>query len=262
MYPMKKSLTVVKIGGNIIEDPKALSEFMDMFSAVKGLKVLVHGGGKKATQLSKQLGVSTTMVNGRRITSLESLKIAIMVYAGLVNKSIVAGLQARGCDALGFSGADGNTISATKRSVDKVDFGYVGDVTKVNSEAISKIISSGFTPVFCALTHDSNGQLLNTNADTIAAEVAAALSGTYNVSLYYCFEKNGVLRNVEDDTSVIEQINLKSYQDLLSSGIISEGMLPKMENCFYALKNKVSKVCIGNIYMIGADEELYTTITL
>lgn len=259
---MKETLVVIKIGGNIIEDTIALEAILESFASLKGPKILVHGGGKKATELGNKLGISTTMVNGRRVTTSESLELAVMVYAGLVNKNIVAQLQGKGCDALGLSGADANVVLAKKRRVKEINFGYVGDVSKVNSQVISKFLYANFSPVFCALSHDGHGQLLNTNADTIAAEIASSMSEEFEVTLFYCFEKKGVLKNVDDADSVIKNITKESYKELLATNTISEGMLPKIDNCFYALHNQVSKVCIGNLHMIGGKEKLFTTITL
>lgn len=259
---MKQKLSVVKIGGNLIEDPEGFEHVMELFSKMEGNKILVHGGGKKATEMGEKLGIETNMVNGRRITDADTLDIAVMIYGGLVSKKIVAQLQAFGTDAIGMSGADANAIRAHKRPVIKVDFGLVGDVDTVNTYAIFKLLQAGFTPIFCALTHDGNGQLLNTNADTIAAELAIAMSDQFDTTLYFCFEKKGVLQDVEDENSVIHHIDSKGYDELLAYGIISDGMLPKMHNCFYALRNKVSKVCVGNSSMLEAGNPEYTTLTL
>ena len=259
---MKQKLSVVKIGGNLIEDPNGFEHVMGLFSKMEGNKILVHGGGKKATEIGEKLGIETKMVNGRRITDAETLDIAVMVYGGLMSKRIVAQLQALVTDAIGMSGADANAIRAHKRPVLKVDFGLVGDVNTVNTYAIFKLLQAGFTPIFCALTHDGNGQLLNTNADTIAAELAIAMSDQFETTLYYCFEKKGVLQDVEDENSVIHHIDSKGYDELLAYGIISDGMLPKMHNCFYALRNHVSKVCVGNSSMLEAGNPEYTTLTL
>jgi len=259
---MKPRLTVVKIGGNVIENASMLSSFLIAFAALPGHKILVHGGGKLAAQLADKLGVASQLIGGRRITNAETLKITTMVYAGAVNKNIVASLQASHCNAIGLSGADGNTIKAHKRPVKEIDFGYVGDVESVNSKTITTLLEAKIVPVFCALTHDGNGQLLNTNADTIASEIAIALSSSYDTSLYYCFEKKGVLQDVADDNSVITAINSKTYTDLLHQKIISDGMLPKLENCFHALHNKVTKVCLGDATMITSTAKLYTTIRL
>ncbi|WP_228236252.1 acetylglutamate kinase [Allomuricauda sp. M10] len=259
---MKQKLSVIKIGGNLIEDPKGFEHVLGLFSKMEGNKILVHGGGKKATELGNKLGIESQMVNGRRITDPETLDIAVMVYGGLVSKNIVAKLQALGTDAIGMSGADANTIHAHKRPIKKVDFGLVGDVDKVNAYAIFKLLQAGFTPIFCALTHDGRGQLLNTNADTIAAELAIAMSEQFETTLYYCFEKKGVLQDVEDENSVIKHIDSKTYDELLAYGIIADGMLPKLHNCFYALRNHVAKVCVGNSEMLDQSNVEYTTLTL
>ncbi|WP_222981811.1 acetylglutamate kinase [Flagellimonas meishanensis] len=259
---MKQKLSIVKIGGNLIEDTARLSHMLSLFSKMGGNKILVHGGGKKATEIGNKLGVEAKVVNGRRITDAKSLDVAIMVYGGLVNKNIVAQLQAFGTNALGMSGADGNAIQAYKRPVKEVDFGLVGDVKNVNTYGIFQLLQAGFTPTFCALTHDGKGQLFNTNADTIAAELAIGLSNQFETTLYYCFEKKGVLSNVDDENSVIPTIDSKKYDSLLAEGIIADGMLPKMHNCFYALRNRVAKVCIGDDAMLREGNSNFTTLTL
>ncbi|WP_437396582.1 acetylglutamate kinase [Flagellimonas lutimaris] len=259
---MKQKLSIVKIGGNLIEDTQGFKHVLDLFSKMDGNKILVHGGGKKATELANQLGIESKMVNGRRITNAETLDIALMIYGGLFSKRIVAQLQALGTDAIGMSGADADAIRAHKRPKKNVDFGFVGDVDVVNTYAILKLLQAGFTPIFCALTHDGKGQMLNTNADTIAAELAIAMSDQFETTLYYCFEKKGVLQDIEDENSVIQHIDSKGYDELLAYGIIADGMLPKMHNCFYALRNEVSKVCVGNTNMLEADNSDYTTLTL
>lgn len=258
----KEALTIVKIGGNVIEDPKTLTAFLELFSRLDSLKILVHGGGKQATIVGEQMGVKTKMAGGRRITDSRSLDIAIMVYAGLINKNLVAGLQARGCNALGISGADGNSIYAVRRPVREIDYGYAGDVVGVNNRTISNLLGAGFIPVFCALTHDGQGQMLNTNADTIASEVAIGLSLKYETTLYYCFEKAGVLADRDDDSSVIREIDSAEYRKLSETGTISDGMLPKLQNCFHALEQKVSRVCIGDIRMLQPGHSLFTTLKL
>ncbi|SFU37884.1 N-acetylglutamate kinase [Pustulibacterium marinum] len=256
-------LKVIKIGGNIIENETALEAFLTDFATIEGPKILVHGGGKLATQLAEKLGIETQMVEGRRITDAETLKVIIMVYGGFANKTIVAKLQAKDCNAIGLSGADGNAITAVKRPVKTIDYGFVGDIESVNSKTISALLESGLTPVFCAISHDGNGQLFNTNADTIASTIATGMSSLYDVALYYCFEKNGVMKDINDDDSVIEHINAENYQKLLDDKIIIDGMIPKLHNAFEALKQNVSKVCIGNTKMILEKEGAkHTTITL
>jgi acetylglutamate kinase len=222
----------------------------------------VHGGGKRATDYGKRLGIETKMVDGRRITDAQSLDVAVMVYAGLVNKNIVARLQAYNCNAIGLSGADANTIIAIKRPVKNIDYGFVGDVEVVNTKSIAQLIRADLVPVFCALTHDGMGQLLNTNADTIASEVAIAMSQTFDTTLYYCFEKKGVLRSILDENSVIKSINQESYQKLKQQNIVADGMLPKLDNSFHALNKDVQRVCIGDITMLEPKAKLFTTITL
>jgi acetylglutamate kinase len=259
---MKQKLSIIKIGGNIIEDQEYLSQFLKLFAQLEGRKILVHGGGKRATDLGKRLGIVSKMVEGRRITDAHSLELVVMVYAGLVNKNIVAQLQANNSNAIGLSGADANTVIAVKRPVNKLDFGFVGDIVDVNAGSISVLLNAEFVPVFCALTHDTNGQLYNTNADTIASEVAIAMSQAYDTTLYYCFEKKGVLRSVTDEDSVIQKINRENYQKLKQDKIVADGMLPKLDNCFHALNKEVQRVCIGDISMFEPEAQLFTTITL
>lgn len=259
---MKNKLSIVKIGGNIIENESELAKFLGLFSKIESPKILVHGGGKKANRVLQKMGIEPKMENGRRITDLESLDVAIMVYGGLTNKKIVAKLQSLNCNAIGMSGADANTIKAYKRPVKEIDYGFAGDVKTVNSKNISALLSIGLTPVFCALTHDQKGQLLNTNADTIASELAIGMSSGFETTLYYCFELNGVLRNFEDKSSVIKNIDSNSYAGLISNGIIADGMLPKMHNCFHALKNGVKEVRIGNLALFEKENTNYTTVVL
>jgi acetylglutamate kinase len=258
----KRSLQVIKIGGNIINDKENLSSFILDFSRMEGLKILIHGGGNKATEMANDLGLQPKMIGGRRITDEANLDIVTMVYAGLLNKNIVSQLQFNNCNAIGLSGADANCIQAHKRVVKDIDYGFAGDVDEVNSEAIKLFLENKMIPVFCAITHDTKGQLLNTNADTISSEIAKALSNHYKVELVYCFEKNGVLEDVNHDNSVIEQINIETYKDLKKKNIIAEGMLPKLKNCFEALENGVSKVIIGNPKVISDKNQKYTTLTL
>ena len=251
-----KKLYIIKIGGNIIDNAIALDKFLVNFSIIDGLKLLIHGGGKTASEFAKKLGVSQAMVNGRRITDIETLKITTMVYAGLINKQIVASLQSKKVNAIGLSGADANMIQSTKRKMLDIDYGFVGDidVSGVNSEMLSFFIEQEMVPVFSAITHDGNGQLLNTNADTIASALASALSKKYDVQLNYCFEKNGVLENLEDKNSVIKTMTKTKYKQLLSDGTISKGMIPKLDNAFVAIQNGVQSVVIAH-----ADELLNTT---
>ncbi|UJH66267.1 acetylglutamate kinase [Allomuricauda sp. SCSIO 65647] len=259
---MKQHLSILKIGGNIIEDDAELDKLLKLFAEMDNPKILVHGGGKKATALLPKLGITPKMVNGRRITDAATLDVVLMVYGGLVNKKIVAQLQALNCNAIGMSGADGNSIQAHKRPVKNVDYGFAGDVDSINADLIKNLLHLGITPIFCALTHDQKGQLLNTNADTIASELAMGLGNDFEVILYYCFEKNGVLRDISDEDSIIQRINSKSYQKLLSEGVISEGMLPKLHNGFHALNNGVNEVRIGNLALFEKENSNYTTLVL
>lgn len=254
-------LSVVKIGGNVIEEEALLLSFLSDFAQMKEPKILVHGGGKKATAMAQQMDVPVKMVDGRRITDAKNLDIITMLYGGKINKNIVAQLQALGCNAVGLSGADGNAIQATKRPVNTIDYGFVGDVKRVNSEFFKMLLDGRFTPVCCAITHDQNGQLLNTNADTIASTLSQALSDHFEVSLWYCFEKQGVLENIDDDNSVISTITPQKYQSLKAAQVIHSGMIPKIDNCFDALENGLSQVKIGAPEMI-AGNTLHTTLIL
>lgn len=281
-------ITVIKIGGNVIDNSKTFHQFLKDFSELKGLKILVHGGGKAATKLSDELGVEAKVIDGRRITDIESLRIVTMVYAGLISKNIVAQLQAAGCNAIGLSGPDGNLITARKRPIQKVlslgedlgeatpfggdlegavsfeedlsetirsgensnetmDYGFVGDLhsSSVNLKSLTGLLDQGFIPVFSAITHDGNGQLLNTNADTVASAIAVALAAEYDTSLVYCFEKKGVLQDVEDEDSVIREMNFGDFNSLKEQQLIAGGMLPKLLNAFEAIKNGVKEVYIG-----------------
>ena len=259
---LKEKLSIIKIGGNIIEDDTSLDAFLKLFSNLEGKKILVHGGGKSATNMASKLGIESKMVNGRRITDKETLEVITMVYGGLVNKNMVAKLQALQIDAIGLTGADINSIKSNKRQVTNIDYGFVGDVKEVASNSIDRLIKANFTPVFCAITHDGNGQLLNTNADTIASQVAIGMSKKYDTTIYYCFELNGVLRDINDQNSVIKYLNINTYNKLLKDGNIADGMIPKLENCFDALKNGVSKVNMGNTNMFTKENDNFTSITI
>ncbi|WDF69363.1 acetylglutamate kinase [Sphingobacterium oryzagri] len=245
---MGSVLNVIKIGGNVIDDETQLQDFLEKFAALQGKKILVHGGGKVATRVANGLGIEAKMIDGRRVTDAAMLDIVTMVYAGLTNKKVVSLLQRFGCDALGLSGADGNTIKAVKRPVREIDYGYVGDilVDSVNSLSVKKFLEAGYTPVFSAITHNGIGQLLNTNADTIASALAVSLSKIYDTSLIYCFEKNGVLRDVTDEHSVIPTIKANEFDELKAAGVIYEGMIPKLENAFHAIGKGVKNVYIGH----------------
>jgi len=258
----KQKLHIVKIGGNIINDDGALRSFLKDFSVLEGLKILIHGGGNKATEIASEMGLKPKMIRGRRVTDEANLEVVTMVYAGLLNKKVTAILQQNNCNAMGLSGVDANCILAHKRIVTAIDYGFAGDIDAVNSETINMFLQHNITPVFCAITHDKKGQLLNTNADTIASEVAIAMSNLFNVELSYVFELKGVLSIIEDRNSVIKDINLQKYKQLAEQNIISDGMLPKMDNCFNALKKGVQKVKIGNASLIKNTTDLYTTLSL
>ena len=239
-----EKLTIIKVGGKLVEVEATLHQLLDDFAALSGYKVLVHGGGRSATRLATRLGIESRMVNGRRITDAETLNVVTMVYGGLVNKNIVAGLQARGINALGLTGADVNVIRSQKRPVQEVDYGFVGDVKQVNAPLLADLIRKGIVPVMAPLTHDGEGHLLNTNADTIAGETAKALAGLFDVTLVYCFEKRGVLRDENDDESVIPTIRREEFRQLVAEGVIQGGMIPKLENSFQALDAGVAEVII------------------
>lgn len=239
-------INVVKIGGNVIDDPDALSDFVSIFSQLRGPKILVHGGGKEATRLSKTLGIETTMIEGRRVTDRATLDVVTMTYAGLINKRIVAMLQATGCDALGFSGADGNLIKATRRPATPIDYGFVGDINPadVNDRLIRTLLECGVTPVVCAICHDGFGTLLNCNADSVASAVAIAVSRIAPTVLTYCFEKAGVLTDVDDDSTVIPLITKDSFETLKANGTVAKGMIPKLTNALDSASKGVTEVRI------------------
>jgi acetylglutamate kinase len=259
---MKPKLRVIKIGGNIIEDKMMLIQFLKDFVKLKGPKILVHGGGKAATNLAHSMGLQPKLIDGRRITDADNLEVIVMTYAGLINKNIVVKLQQYNCDALGFTGADASIVIAKKREVKAIDYGYVGDVTRVDANKINLFLENNITPVLCAITHDGKGQLLNTNADTIASEVAAALTSLFEVELLYIFEKKGVLKSITDDDDVISHINKTTYQQLIKERVITDGMLPKIKNCFDALDKNVSRVLIGDINLIREGNKVFTTLSL
>ncbi len=240
-----EQLYIIKIGGNIIDDAKRLEHFLEQFAAVQGHKILVHGGGKLATKLAEQMGIQQQMVEGRRITDAETLKIVTMVYAGYVNKNIVAKLQSKGVNAIGITGADGGMIRAHKRVHATIDYGFVGDIDAVDSIKVHQLIEQNLTIVLAPITDDGNGQLLNTNADTIAQEIAKSMSHLYTTSLIYSFEKKGVLTDINDDNSVIPVITPTLYQQLKSDNKIFAGMLPKLDNAFSAIQAGVKQVIIG-----------------
>ncbi len=241
-----QKINVVKIGGNVIDDPAALAAFVEIFSGMEGPKILVHGGGKEATRLSKDMGIETTMIDGRRVTDRATLDIVTMTYAGLINKRIVAMLQAEGCNALGFSGADGNIIKASRRPANPIDYGFVGDIDPkdVNDNLIKILLEAGITPVVCAICHDGSGTLLNCNADSVAAAMAIGCSRIAPTVLTYCFEKAGVLADVDDEASVIPLITNENFKTLKESGVIAKGMIPKLTNALDSASKGVKEVRI------------------
>ncbi len=240
------SIKVIKIGGNVVDNPDALKRFITDFASLPGKKILVHGGGKEATRLSARLDIPTTMIEGRRVTTRETLDVVTMVYAGLVNKRVVSMLQEAGCNAIGLSGADGNVIKATRRKPNPIDYGYVGDIdpANVNAEFIGTLLEAGVTPVFCAITHDGNGTLLNCNADTIASSVALGASRIESTDLIFCFEQKGVMRDIDDPESLIPHITPPLYAELKASGVVNKGMVPKIDNAFAAIEAGVNSVTI------------------
>jgi acetylglutamate kinase len=258
----KSEVTIYKIGGGIIDDAAELSEFLKLLAQVSGPKILVHGGGKGASTMMRELGLTPQLINGRRVTDAATLDIVTMFYAGKTNKQVVAELQREGINALGLSGADGNVIQGIKRPVKEIDYGFVGDLVpaSINAALLQQLLAAGITPVLCPIIHDGQGQLLNTNADTIASAVAVALAEAYTVKLHYCFEKNGVLHDVANEQSVIPEINSAAYAELKEQGIIADGMLPKLENAFAALRQGVSQVIIGHARNIN--NSLHTVLCL
>lgn len=249
-------LFIIKVGGNVIDNPALLQTFIEKFATIPGKKILIHGGGKIATRIGNKLGIESKYVDGRRITDAETIDVVTMVYGGLVNKQLVARLQANQCNAIGLTGADANIIPAVKRPVKTIDYGFVGDVypEQLNIAPLKALLEAGVTPVFAPLTHDGKGQMLNTNADTIASSLAIALSASYAVRLIYCFEKKGVLSDPNDDNAVINLINKEIYQQLLDNKVLSDGILPKLQNAFGAIDNGVKEVLIGH-----ADDVLSNT---
>ncbi len=241
---MKEKLTIVKVGGAVVENDDQLDRLLKDFSAIDGRKILVHGGGRRATDIASKLGIESKMINGRRITDEEMLTVVTMVYGGLVNKNVVAQLQANGVNALGLTGADMNAILSHKRIVKDIDYGYAGDIDKVNGKQLSNLIEHEIVPVMAPLTHDGKGLILNTNADTIAAEVAKALAEFYDVTLIYSFEKPGVMRNPDDNSSMIPVITADDYAQYKADGTISGGMIPKLDNAFGAIQSGVKQVII------------------
>lgn len=245
-----EKLTIVKVGGNLIDNAVALDGFLTAFAEIDGKKMLVHGGGKLATNLSTRLGLETKMVNGRRVTDAENLKIVTMVYAGYVNKNIVSALQSKGIKAIGIAGCDFDIMRAEKRKHPTIDFGFVGDIVKVNAKTLSELIEQEGVPVIAPITHDGNGQLLNTNADSIVTDVAIALSELYEVKLIYSFEKAGVLKSVDNEGDVISELNKNGILKMQKAGTINTGMMPKTDNALKASQNGVEEVFIGNLVAI------------
>lgn len=241
---IKEQLNIIKVGGAVVEDEETLSRLLMSFSSLRGKKILVHGGGKTATEVAAKLGVETQMIDGRRITSADMLKVVTMVYGGLVNKNLVARLQALGVNAIGLTGADMNLIMSMKRPVELVNFGFVGDVKYVNSKALGNLLDAGAVPVLAPLTHDKEGSMLNTNADTIASSVAQAMSQDYSVTLTFCSSIPGVLRDLDDPSSVIKTISRAAFEPMVADGTISAGMIPKLQNAFDAINAGVAKVVI------------------
>lgn len=258
---MKEKLTIIKVGGKIVEEPETLARLLADFAKVEGRKLLVHGGGRSATKMAAQLSIETKMVDGRRITDEAMLEVVTMVYGGLVNKRIVAGLQASGVNAVGLTGADMNVVLSHKRPVKTVDYGWVGDVERVDADSIATLIDGGYCPVIAPLTHDGKGNMLNTNADTMAGEMAKAMAGRYDTTLMFCFEKAGVLRDENDDSSVIGEITPEVYAALKADGIVSGGMIPKLDNAFACVEKGVSGVVITRADLI-ADRTAGTHIKL
>lgn len=250
---MTDRITVVKIGGNVIDDPAALKRFVAEFAALPGAKILVHGGGKVATRLAGKLELEVRMVEGRRITDKGMLDVVTMVYAGLLNKQIVAALQAAGCNAMGLSGADGNAVTARRRSPEPIDYGFVGDIERVDAGLLRRLFEGGITPVFSAIMHDGRGTLLNCNADSVASAVALGVAEVAPTELVFCFEKAGVLRNADDETSLIPRITAESYAELKASGVVSRGMIPKIENALKAVDNGVRRVVIKHAANLSND---------
>lgn len=252
-------LRIVKIGGKLIEDEAKFKEFLEDFARMESPKILVHGGGNFATEIATKLGYQTSMIDGRRITDENTLKVIVMTYGGLINKTLVARLQALGCHAIGLCGADAGSIISERRPVREIDYGFVGDITAINSGFISSLLQQGISPVFSAISATLEGELLNTNGDSVAAELSKAMSGEFLTQLYFCFEKKGVLADAADNNSVIERLDRDSYQRLKQNKVISDGMLPKLHNCFMALESGVSEIFLGDHTLLRKDS-LHTKI--
>lgn len=248
-------IKVIKIGGNVVDNPELLSAFVKDFAALEGPKILVHGGGVMASTIQKALGQTPVMIEGRRVTDADTLRVVTMVYAGWCNKNVVALLQAAGCNALGMSGADANVIRAVKRPATPIDYGFVGDIYPdgINCDLLLKLLAEGITPVLCAINHDGDGNLLNTNADTVSSSIASALAAAADVDLVYCFDKNGVLSDKDDDDSVIPVITPSSYASLKADGVVADGMIPKLDNSFKAIAAGVRSVIIKHAKNLSND---------
>jgi len=261
-------LKVIKIGGKLIDDPVASQQFLEDFAAIKTPKILIHGGGNIATSMSQKMDVPVQQIDGRRITDAATLDIITMAYAGKINKDLVVRLQAMGCNALGLTGADGNSITSKIRDKHPIDFGHVGDPITINTHFLQLLLENDITPVFCAITHDGAGQLLNTNADTVAADVGLAFARraepvevkANSTQLYYCFEKSGVLTDIDDEESLFEELDREAYEKLKRKGIISDGMIPKLDNGFRALELGIDSVHIGKADMISSQPGKHTTL--
>lgn len=247
------TLKVVKIGGKLIEDEAKFSSFLQDFAAIKGPKILVHGGGNLATDLASRLGYETKIIDGRRITDQNSLDVIVMTYGGLINKRIVAKMQGLHCNAIGLCGADGRSVISIKREVKEIDYGFVGDITEINTGFINSLLDEGITPVFSAISCTKEGELLNTNGDSVASEIAIAMSRFYNTHLNFCFEKRGVLADAKDESSVIPVLDRNVYESLKEKKIIGEGMLPKLHNCFNALDKGVSNIYLGDFTLLKSN---------
>ena len=258
---MKNKLTIIKVGGRVLNDKNIFEKFLFNFSKINGKKILVHGGGIIASNYLIRLGIVPKLINGRRITDEKTLDVSIMTYAGLINKTIVSNLQKNNCNSIGLSGVDCNLIKAKKREINDIDYGLAGDIEKININFINTLLSKNITPVICSLSHDGKGQILNTNADSIASHLSVEMSNYYNVSLKYCFDKAGVLSDQKKSSSLIKNINLSGYKGLIKEKIITDGMIPKLDNCFYALRNGVNSISIGDHNVI-TNKKNYTKITL
>ena len=252
---MKNKLTIIKVGGGILNERKLFEIFLENYSKIKGLKLLIHGGGVIASNYMIRLGIPVKMNNGRRITDSNTLDIAVMTYAGLINKNIVSILQKFNCNAIGLCGADANLITSKIREIKEIDYGLVGDIISVNDNFINQLLKLKISPIICSLTHNGYGQLLNTNADSIASEISIKLSKNYDVTLKYCFDKPGVLIDKNDNLSFKKTISKTDYKQLVNNKIISDGMVPKIENCFYALENGVNNVFIGDHDIIKTTDD-------